>query len=137
MEVEDVANEESQAIGRQSLADILRQMHEEGGFEISVLASKEGLPIATAPRGHNSDLAAAIIALLQQVSNETQSQLDMAAVDEVTIRDQDRLRLVCRYLVVGQEELILAALVPPDHYYRRVTNQAIRKIRETLQPPPV
>jgi predicted regulator of Ras-like GTPase activity (Roadblock/LC7/MglB family) len=129
-----VVNEKTQVGGRQSLADILHKMHEEGGFRISVLASKEGLPIATAPRGHNTDLAAAIIALLQQVSNETQSQLDMAAVDEVTIRDQDRLRLVCRYLVVGEEELILAALVPPDHYYRRVTNQAIKAIRESLRP---
>jgi predicted regulator of Ras-like GTPase activity (Roadblock/LC7/MglB family) len=117
-----------------SLADILSEMHESGGFTISVLASKEGLPIATAPRGHDSELAAAIIALLQQVSNETQSQLGMAPMDEVTIRDQDRLRLVCRQLVVGQEELILAALVPPDHYYRRVTNQAIKKIRKSLQP---
>lgn len=129
-----MSSEETQPGGKMSLADILSEMHESGGFTISVLASKEGLPIATAPRGHDSELAAAIIALLQQVSNETQSQLGMAPMDEVTIRDQDRLRLVCRQLVVGQEELILAALVPPDHYYRRVTNQAIKKIRKSLQP---
>jgi len=98
-----------------------------------VLASKEGLPIATAPRGHNSDLAAAIIALLQKVSDETQGELGMASVDEVTIRDQDRLRLVCRNFFAGKEELILAALVPPDHYYRHVTNQAIKRIQESLE----
>jgi len=117
---------------RLSLSDIVTQMHNAGGFKISVLASKEGLPIATAPRDHDSELAAAIIALLQKVSNETQSQLGMAPVDEVTIRDHDRLRLVCRYLVIKQEELILAALVPPDHYYRNVTNRAIKQIKQSL-----
>lgn len=128
-------DEDGRLAEAEPLADIVNEMHEEGGFTISVLATKEGLPIATAPRGQNSELAAAIIALLQQVSNETQSQLSMAPVDEVTIRDQDRVRLVCRYLVVGPEELILAALVPPDHYYRQVTNRAIKRIEQSLQPP--
>ncbi len=118
--------------GKKSLADILNEMHEAGKFQISLLASKEGLPIAAAPPEHDSELAAAIIALLQKVSNDTQSQLGMATVDEVTIRDQDQLRLVCRYFVVREEELILAAIVPPNHYYRRVTNNAIKKIRQVL-----
>ncbi|MBL7063182.1 MAG: hypothetical protein ISS49_03095 [Anaerolineae bacterium] len=53
-------------------------------------------------------------------------------MDEVTIYDRDRVRLVCRYLTVGRERLILAALVPPGRCYRRVTNQAIRRIRQLL-----
>jgi predicted regulator of Ras-like GTPase activity (Roadblock/LC7/MglB family) len=128
-----MSNQDYQRAEPMSLSDIVTEMHIDGDFSVSVLASKEGLPIATAPRGHNSDLAAAIIALLQKVSDETQGELGMASVDEVTIRDQDRLRLVCRNFYVGKEELILAALVPPDHYYRHVTNQAIKKIQESLK----
>ncbi len=115
-----------------SLADILREMHEAGNFKISVLVSREGLPIATAPADYDSELAAAMVALLQKVSNDAQAQLHLAEVDEVTIRDHDRSRLVCRYIVVGKERLILAAIVPPDTAYRRVTNQAIRQIRRLL-----
>lgn len=128
-----MSNQDYERAGPMSLSDIVTEMHADGDFSISVLASKEGLPIATAPRGHNSDLAAAIIALLQKVSDETQGELGMASVDEVTIRDQDRLRLVCRNFFAGKEELILAALVPPDHYYRHVTNQAIKRIQESLE----
>lgn len=115
-----------------SLGEILRQMNEAGRFQVSVLTSVEGLPIATVPTGYNSDLTAAMVALIQRVSNDAQSQLGMADVDEVTIRDHDRIRLVCRYLVVGRERLILAAMVPFGHPYRHVTNRAVRQIRQLL-----
>jgi len=102
-------------------------MNEAGGFEVSVLTSIEGLPISTVPTSYNSDLMAAMVALVQKVSNDAQSQLRMAEVDEVTIRDRDIVRLVCRYLTIGEEKLILVTLVPPDHAYRHVTNQAAAK----------
>jgi hypothetical protein len=56
----------------------------------------------------------------------------MAALDEVTIRCSDRVRLVCRYLTVGEQGLILVALVPPDRYYRRATNRAISQVKRLL-----
>jgi len=118
--------------GRITLANVLTEMNDAGDFKISVLTSKEGLPIATAPPDHDSDLAAAMMALLQKVSNDAQSQIGMAPVDEVTIRDQNDFRLVCRHITVGQEELILSAIVPPDHPYRRVTNRALKHIHQLL-----
>ncbi len=115
-----------------SLKEILAQMNQAGEFQVSILASIEGLPIATVPNDYDSDLMAAMVALLQRVSNNAQGQLSMAQVDEVTIYDRDRIRLVCRYLTIGSERLILAALVPPYHAYRRVTNRAIRQIEKLL-----
>ena len=115
-----------------SLEEILRALNEAGKFQATVLAAIDGLLIAALPSDYDTDAAAAMVALLQRVSNDAQSQLGMAGVDEVTIRDRDRIRLVCRYLVVGGERLILAMLVPPGHRYRRVTNRAIRQIRQLL-----
>ena len=115
-----------------SFKEILHEMNTTGKFQVSVLTSVEGLPIATVPADYDSDLTAAMVALLQRVSNDAQSRLKMAEVDEVTIRDRDHIRLVCRYLVIGRERLILAAMVPPDRPYRRVTNRAVRRIRELL-----
>lgn len=115
-----------------SLQEILYEMNEAGRFQVSVLTSTEGLPIATVPASYESDLTAAMVALIQRVSNDAQSQLGMAEVDEVTIRDRDRFRLVCRYLVVGRERLILAAIVPAGYPYRRATNRAVRQIRRLL-----
>jgi len=115
-----------------SLEKILYEMNETGKFQVSVLTSTEGLPITTVPADYNSDLAAAMVALLQRVSNDAQGQLGMAQVDEITIRDRNHARLVCRYLVVGRERLILAAMIPPGRPYRRATNRAIRQIRRLL-----
>ncbi len=63
------------------------------------------------------------------ISNRLIDELD---VDEVTICDHDRTRLVCRYLPVGERQLILAVKVPPGCSYRRITNQALRRIRRLL-----
>ena len=107
-------------------------MNEGGQFEVVILASKDGLLIATEPSGYDSEVTAATVALLRKVSSEAQGQLGMAPLDEVALRGRDRVRLVCRYLTVGEQELILAALVPPGGYYRRATNRAIGQMRQLL-----
>lgn len=115
-----------------SLKDILYEMNADGRFEVVILASQDGLLIATEPANYDSEVTAATVAMLRKVSSETREQLEMASLDEVTIRSDNRARLVCRYLTVGEQGLILVALVPPDRYYRRVTNHAIGQIRRLL-----
>jgi len=80
----------------------------------------------------DQELASAMIAMLQQVGVETQDRLDLAAVDEVTIRTEDRMHLVCRRIQSGSDWICLCALVPPGAYYRRATNKAVRRISEVI-----
>jgi predicted regulator of Ras-like GTPase activity (Roadblock/LC7/MglB family) len=115
-----------------SLSDILYAVLEEGRFQAVMLASADGLPIARAPAGYKSDLAAALVAMLRKASGEAQSQLGLAEVDEVTVRSRDRVSLVCRRLDLRTEELILVVTVPPGRRYRRTTNQAIAQIKALL-----
>jgi predicted regulator of Ras-like GTPase activity (Roadblock/LC7/MglB family) len=115
------------------LQRILETMKREGGFEAALLTSLDGLPIATVPPDYDSDVAAAMVALIQRVSHDAREELEMAGVDEVTIRDQDYTRLVCRYLDVDGQQMILAALVPDGNYYRRATNRAIHEIKTAMQ----
>ncbi len=116
-----------------SFVDILREMNQDGGFTRSVLASSEGLPIASVPVNPDSELASAMVALLQQVSVETQGHLGLAPVDEVTIRTEDKVHLVIRTIVSGDDWLSLCALVPANRSYRRASNRAVRRIREVLE----
>ena len=116
-----------------SFVDILREMNQDGGFTSSVLASSEGLPIASVPVNPDSELASAMVALLQQVSVETQGQLGLAPVDEVTIRTEDNVHLVCRIIISGDDWLSLCVLVPANWSYRRASNRAVRRIREVLE----
>lgn len=128
----DSWSRETSAAGIQQFEEVLEQMTQSGEFTSVVLASDEGLPLASVPSPYDSDTTAAMVALLQSVTREARDQLSMSEVDELTISDRDRIRLVCRYLEVNGEVLILAAMVPPNVYYRRVTNRAIRRIKYLL-----
>ncbi len=109
--------------------EALQNMIDRGQLEGAVLASSDGLPIATVPSAYDAETAAAMVALLQSVSNEAHDQLGMSGVDEVTVVGRDRRRLVCRYLQIDGEELILALMVPANRYYRRISNRAIKEIK--------
>jgi predicted regulator of Ras-like GTPase activity (Roadblock/LC7/MglB family) len=115
-----------------SLKEILHAIHEVGRFEAVFLASQDGLLIATEPANYDPEITAATVALLRKVSSSTRLQLGMAELDEVTIRSHDHVRLVCRYLSIGGQGLILVVIVPPGHYYRRATSRAIKQIERLL-----
>ena len=120
--------------GKSSLTfdDILMEMNQKGGFARSVLATSEGLTIASTPDSPDNELASAMVALLQQVGAETQDYLGMTPVDEVTIRTEDHVHLVCRRINSGNDWLTLCVLVPAGIPYRRVTNIALRKIQQVI-----
>jgi predicted regulator of Ras-like GTPase activity (Roadblock/LC7/MglB family) len=116
-----------------TFGEILQEMNREGGFSRSVLATSEGLSIASAPMDPDHDLASAMIAMLQKVGVETQDQLDLAPVDEVTIRTEKSEHLVCRTITYGGDWVCLCAVVPPGQAYRRATNRAVRRIQLMLE----
>lgn len=111
---------------------VLAEMNRSGGFERSVLATDEGLPIANAPQLPNGEVDTAMVALLGQVSTQIRGELDMAPVDEVTIRANDRVHWVCRTVELGRDYVILGVLVPPETPYRRETNRAINRIQDLV-----
>jgi len=112
--------------------ETLERINREGNFEASVLATPDGLPIATAPAGYDSDVTAAMVALLQSVAQQTQDHVGMAPLDEVSVRASDHIRLVCRSFRVDGENFILAVVVPREQrYHRQLTNRAIRELTLT------
>jgi hypothetical protein len=55
----------------------------------------------------------------------------MAQTDEISLYDSQGQRLVCRPFVANGYDMILAIIVPTKQQsYRRLTNQAIRNIKE-------
>ncbi len=117
-----------------SLEQTLETINAEGDFEASVLATSDGLPIATVPSDYDTDITAAMVALLKSVARETQNHVGMAQLDEVCVRASDNIRLVCRSFSVNDEDFVLAVVVPRRRrYYRQVTNQAIGAIKLAWQ----
>ena len=110
------------------LDDILVKMNEKGRFGVAVLASSEGLTVAKASSAEDTEVAAAMAAVLQRVGKQVREPLGMAELEELVLLARDRTRLICRYFLVGSEELILAVMVEPNAYYRSATSWAMREI---------
>ena len=111
--------------------NILQEMNHAGNFKAAVLSTTEGLSLASAPTGYKDEMAAAMVALLNKVAGQARQQLKLAQVDELSLVGDDRARLICRYFSIAGQDLVLAVLTPPDHYYRRLTNRAIREVRRS------
>ncbi len=112
-----------------AFARILHDMNDAGKFKASFLVDTQGLPVAAVTSGYDTDTASAMAALVRNVIEETQTRIDLAEADEVTVRGNDKMRLVSRYFTVGNEILILVVVAPPDQAYRQLTNQAIKALR--------
>jgi predicted regulator of Ras-like GTPase activity (Roadblock/LC7/MglB family) len=111
--------------------EILHRMNKEGFFVASVLASDDGLPIASAPATspYDADTIAAMVALVKDFITQTQTRLGLAEVDEVSIFVNDRSRLICRYFRAGTQPFVLTILTPPNQSYRRVATRAVHDIQ--------
>ncbi len=105
-------------------------MNTEGQFTASFLASEDGLPVAAVPSPcpYDVDTVAAMVSLVKEFIQRTQTRLGLAAVDEVSIVVEDRSRLVCRYMEIGAHRFILAVITPPQHAYRRLMTRAIHEM---------
>jgi predicted regulator of Ras-like GTPase activity (Roadblock/LC7/MglB family) len=111
------------------LARILRRMNDEGRFKASVLVSAEGLPLSSVSSPFDVETMAAMVALVRNVVERARENIGLDEVDEVSVVQADKMRLICRCFLAGDEELVLAVVAPPYQTYRRLTNRALRDIQ--------
>lgn len=114
-----------------AFTQILKELKDQGHFMASMLVSAEGLAIASVSAPFDTETMAAMAALIKNVVRQARTQMGLAWIDEVSIVDDNKMRLTCRYFTVDGEELILAIVAPPHQTHRRLTNQAIREIRQS------
>lgn len=111
----------------------LRRLNIEGQFLASLVADVQGLPIAAVDSEYNTEMIAALSALVRDVSHRAETQLGFKKMDEVSLVDDDKVRLVCRYFRVGDLTYILSCVIPAYQTYRRLTNTALREIEKIMK----
>jgi predicted regulator of Ras-like GTPase activity (Roadblock/LC7/MglB family) len=118
--------------GSEILANILRNMNQQGNFPMSVLTDKEGLPIASAfSNGSDPDRQSAVVAFLQKTAIQVSRQLGMEEIEEISFKYVDGQHLVCRPVNIDTSKLILAFNISDrDQSYRRTPNHAVAAIRQ-------
>jgi predicted regulator of Ras-like GTPase activity (Roadblock/LC7/MglB family) len=115
------------------LDQVLCEMNDEGQFKASVLVSREGLPISSVSSPFDVEMLAAMVTVVGNTVEQARENIGLDELDEVSVVQADKMRLICRHFSIGEEDVILAAIAPPHQTYRRVTNRAIRRIRSAWE----
>lgn len=111
----------------------LRRLNIEGQFLASLVADVQGLPIAAVGSEYNTEMIAALSALVRDVSHRAETQLGFKKMDEVSLVDDDKVRLMCRYFQVADQTYVLSCVIPAYQTYRRLTNVALREIEKHMK----
>ncbi len=132
IETEDILLEKKELGFTDLLEGQLRNLNTKGKFLASLVADVQGLPIAAMDSAYDNERIAALSALVRDVSHRAETQLGFKKTDEVSLVDDDKVRLVCRYFKVGNETYILSCVIPAYQTYRRLTNTAIRELEKIM-----
>jgi predicted regulator of Ras-like GTPase activity (Roadblock/LC7/MglB family) len=113
-----------------SIEKILRDIIHKGGFGAAVVATDDGLPIAMVGTNEvDTKLIGAVAASMKHLAKRAHQELD-----EISLRDKTGKLIVNRYFSIvapqGQFNLLLAVQVPERKSYRRIINQAVKRIQQ-------
>jgi len=113
-----------------SVEKVLRDIIHEGGFGGAIVATSDGLPIAMVGTAEvDTKLIGAVAASMKDLANRAHQELD-----EISLRDKKGKLIVNRYFSIiapqGQFNLLLAIQVPERKSYRRLVNQAVKRIQQ-------
>ena len=113
-----------------SVEEVLRDVIQKGGFGGAVVATSDGLPIAMVGTTEvDTKLIGAVAASMKDLAKRAHQELD-----EISLRDKKGKLIVNRYFSIvapqGQFNLLLAVQVPERKSYRRLVNQAVKRIQQ-------
>lgn len=115
------------------LEGILHRINQEGEFRASIISTLDGFSIASASSQLDDVVISALSSIVQETSNRAEKYMGFKRMDEVSLVDDDKFRLVCRGFNVEDSQFILTVLVPPNKTYRRLTNEAIKELEKIIQ----
>lgn len=115
------------------LEKILLKMNKEGDFKASLISDIDGLSLASAASEFDDQRISAISGIVQEVSDKAERYIGFKKMDEVSMVDDDKFRLVCREFEAEGWHLILTVMVPPYKTYRKLTNSALKEITNVLK----
>ena len=124
-------------VDQNPITQVLTEMNQKGNFSAATLSSRDGLLVAaSSTNGNDPSKQSAVVAKLAEAANLVRSQLSIGDPVELSFHTRDGRRLICKPFDLNGHEMILAIVVPKrGQPYRRVTSQAIARLRSVWQVP--
>jgi len=115
---------------QQRIASLLEEVARQGSYEEILVTTGDGFPIASSSGDYvASENLAGVCALFDDVVERTERDLGMARVDELTVVDGRRGRLVIRPVpFVSDQRLFVVVRLNVRGTWRRNTNQLCRDL---------
>jgi hypothetical protein len=114
------------------LENVLLRISREGEFIAAVISTLDGFALASVSSQFDDLTLSVISTIVQEASKKAEKYIGFKRMDEVSLVDDDKVRLVCREFTVDDLQFILTSVIPPNKTYRRLTNIAIKEIEQIL-----
>lgn len=103
----------------QSVSRLLQEHNRRGGYSFTLLCTEQGLPLASDGEGPDPEVLSAVASLFDEVVLRAVRDLDLRAVEELTLLDPRRGRMVVRPLKTGETRLFLVVVMSPRLPWRK------------------
>ncbi|MFQ6088422.1 MAG: DUF2226 domain-containing protein [Candidatus Methanofastidiosia archaeon] len=129
-ELKDASEIEKEVSIKDLLENTLKKINKAGEFKSLALLDEKGFPIASL--GCEEKTIKKLHPLAKDVKGRAESQIGLSDIDEISMVDSKRLRLVFRNFSIKDKKFLLAVILDAHLPYRMLTNKAMRVIEEIL-----
>ncbi len=114
---------------QQIIENFMQEVIKQGNFETAYLFSQEGLPIAQQYSDHSTRMRTVEISVMMNKVQKFMKDLGkLSRIKEIVVEDEDKKRIVFRFLPFFDQTAILIIVVPPRKAYRGFTNRLAKLI---------
>lgn len=114
-----------------AIQQIVLDLSREEGFGTVVLTDASGLPLAISENREEAEALAAVVADILRSSSGIGRRLGWGDMSEIMLLSNDAQRgVLCRRFQAGEQDLVLALFIQPQHIYWKATTRAINKIKQ-------
>jgi hypothetical protein len=119
----------------QRITSRLAEVNATGGYPLSLVCTDQGLLVASTGDHLSSEQLAGLTSLFDDIVVRAQRDLEVHRVDEVTLLDPGRGRLIIRPVPLGgAPRFFLVLQAPTQATWRRNTNRLTRELADLLAP---
>ncbi len=115
------------------LRRIIADLSQQPGVETAVLSTEDGLVLDLADTTPVGNQLAAVAGFMLATTQLSSTMLGLQESQELLVQGKDGRFLVCRPFQIGQSRLILSIIFNQAITYKRLFNQSIRAIQQTLE----